>query len=287
MALSYEEKIVNKIRKISLLVLLIGFVLLIISTNADKGLLEPHKYEFEIETQPSEKIVLNDFQIQYDFVNYKGKINFKMLGTNLSKYIEFRIPEGLDIINFNWTGRSNRLDEDYIIYENGTDYILENRLNPSLHRIISIKNINIEKKDYGTEIELYFEGKLYPNAEFRFAPQVSNAKPPRGKENGAFFKFYLGDKYSCTNLPCYETPMKDDIEFHIIENRLTVSTKVDKQGWKDIRYPSILNLNYNKERNDTFIKIKKIAFSIVLLTLMPSVELGLWYYYKNKRKRKK
>ena len=225
MVLSDEDRTIRTIRKIGVGVLLLGVILLIISWNADTGLLDFHFYEFGIEADSNEQVQLRDFQIFYDFVKYEGSINFELSHTNHTKSIVFRLPVNIKVTVFNWTSKN----KDFLYYYNGTDYIEDSTIqstNP-IHLTFVIENIKMDKKEYESTIELKFKGKLYPNAEFRFKPSAYKIIPPSGNENGAFFKFNLGNKYTCAVEPCKESFRKEELEFHYRDNKLTVATQKD------------------------------------------------------------
>ena len=287
MALSYQEKIIRAIRVSGILFVLVGVIMLLVSLSADSGLLDYHSYEFEVETHPTEKVQLQEFQIEYDFVNYQGRIHFRLTRTNYTDYLVFRLPEEVEVTSLNWTDRSNKYDDNFTSYQEKRDYEIESKLNSyqPIHLIFTVENINKTNKEYWSTIDLEFKGKLYPNAEFGFTPSTEKIKPPSGIENGAFFKFNLEDKYTCTQ-PCYESFRKEELEFHYRENKLTVATKKEPPGWKDIGY-HIFNLNYNKENNELLTNLREISYILISLGFIPALEFFILKYYKNKRRNKR
>ena len=287
MALSYEEKIIRWIRRIGGFIFLLGLVsFVILSLYADAGLLKFHSYEFEVETNPIDEVQLQDFQVYYDFIRREGKIHFRMTRTNSTNNVVFRLPKELEVSSLNWTSKYSEYDDDFSVYVEGVDYkkeIREGSYEPV--RFFVVENLNKVEKEYWSTLELSFKGQLYPNAEFSFTPGTWIIKPPTGLENGAFFKFNLGDKYICAQ-PCYESFRKEELEFHYRDNKLTVATNKKDQGWEDVNH-HIFTLNYNKENNEALVLLRDLSLSLVLLGFFPTLELVLKNLLKINYKRKR
>ena len=214
----------------------------------------------------------------------KGKIFFVLSQTDNIDHLKFNLPKGVKITNVNWTNKDIIHYGNYINYKNGTDYLISSQIadyGGGLY--VWIENLNREQKEYKSTFILNFEGKLYPNAIFEFIPSGDKIRPPGGFENGAFFKFNLGDKYICTTQLCYESFRENEIEFHKVGNDLVISTLKYSSGWKDVSH-HIFSLYFNKENNKTLLILREFSLGLFLLGVIPTIELGFNLYYKRKKK---
>lgn len=284
MGITKKEKNTNRIRILGIILSFIGLILLFVSNHYAERLLEFNEYKFEIQTDPDkEDLQLQDFQVYYNFLTYKGKILFRMTGTNAVDRIIFKLPKEIKKVELNWTNKDSKYDEDYIIYKNNSHFLQYNYLiNYPTQFNVELRNLNKEQKEYSSILILNFEGKLYPSARFEFIPTTGRVVPPGGIENGAFFKFNLGDKYVCTITPCYESFRENEVVFHHIGNDLAVSTLRISGRWKDVDY-HIFNLNFNKEINEKFSNFRDFSYLLISLGFIPLIEFLILGYYNIKK----
>lgn len=287
MALSDEEKNQQRNRGLMAIILIVlGGISFFIS---NEKVLDPHTYEFEVSIVGETVLprLLNDFQIYYDFVNSDGKISFYMTRTNSTDYIDFYLPKELEVYNLNWTSKSWEWDNNFSVYTEGIDYKKgwEKSDYPN-NTWFRIKNLNKTLKNSGSRIELAFKGRIYPNADFRFMPGTERIMPPGGSENGAFFKFNLGNKYACWG-QCYWSFGADDLDFYYRNNTVLVSTSRDQNGERKNVAGHRFVLNYNKENNEILIMLKTISISLIFSGFILLLEFLLIKYFGNKRKNRK
>lgn len=284
MALSYEEKRLKFIRICGLAFFIIGIILLFIFLFMNENLLSNNTYKFQTSASPQET-KLDKFQIYYDFVNDVGNISFTLYRTNYTDRLEFDIPSILTAYDVVW-----ETDRTSIQYKDGKDF---NKYERSIDNLpsgypatknIVIENMDMNKKEYASIFTLKLKGKLSPNAQFGFDNGGLAISVRGGNENGAFFKFYLGNKFECQD-KCYESFRENEIDFGYNDNTLRASTLRKKEGGWDSVGNYVFYLNYNKKVSDFKINLFNVSLLLISLGVIPTIELIYLANLKNKRKR--
>jgi hypothetical protein len=268
---------------IGVILCFIGLISLLVSIKVDESIIEPQKYEFQVQAEPKDT-VLDDFQIAYDFVNEKGTISFKVYNTSALEYLSFDFPtEDLKVTEIHWNNSPYGVDDNTAYYVNGTHYFAESSINPYRpFRILSIKNLNIST-EYRTYINIDFEGKLYPNAEISLLPSMK-VLPRTADDRGAFFKFYLGERYSCIREPCYSQIGRNDIDFKPLGNWLGIAPKQTAEGYRVLDYERF-RLNYSKESGKWLRLLHEASFYLLSLGGLPALQLIILSIINRRTKR--
>ena len=251
-------------RKIGVTLSVLGIGLLILYPFFTDNIVESEEYQFNVHPNPSGGVYLRDFQIEYDFDKEEGKISFEMTGSNKVSSLSFGLPQQLTLSSVNWSSKEK-------VYENGSEYIRKDSqtdFKPFLN-IYRFKTLDKEALASRTNFNLFFEGELVPNAYFVF-DNSGNLMPPMGTENGAFFKFHIGDTYECSQ-ECHDKP-RDNINIAKRGNTVVVETKKKEQGWEQIGY-HFFYLNYDRKNNNTLKTILlNMALGFIFLGLIPLIQ---------------
>lgn len=274
------------------IIALIIFIPITIVNYRSDIILDFNSYIFEIDVIPTAaNIILSDFNIFYNFVNEEGKISFRISGTNKLDNLYIRFPNSTEVANVSWTNKSFEEDIRFKTYKNGIDYFQEISNDPyKLSVVFILENTDKNNKSSNSMFELKFKGKIFPNARFDFIPSGGIFFPLFGTNNGAFFKFYIGERYQCLAKNCYWVWNEENIKIYEQENLVIVATKREPTSWQKIGHSQFI-LNYNKEYNKFLSSITGVLKTILLLGSIPSLEYIYYYFVIHKkiigRRRKK
>ncbi len=254
---------------ISILILLLSSIVIIYLDNKNNKSLEDYNYYFEVEIDPSRRDLLSnpqlqDFQIYYDFDEDMGSINFYIAGTNQVGNLILRIPNELELKDISWNSKYYIDNQDYLEYTEKIDYKIEigdfsvwrdyNYSNIILTRL----NDNFEDRTF---VNISLEGRLYPNAQFEFMP-VGKIQVRKGEERGTLFKFNLGNRYSCTDEPCYEL-RNEELQLIKGDNKIGIAIKQTSTNWHEGVGHTRFSLYYNKRESRLLSYLREIFSDII------------------------
>lgn len=276
-----ENEIKDKIRIIGIVVLFFGILFMFAAYFSKFNLLEVNNYRFEVYSRPDD-ITLDRFMIYYNFIREEGSISFILHRTNTTDSLEFTLPKEFNYFDLNWSNSKIYSNQNYTRYIEDKDYFIKviNDTYPPA-KILKIYNEDKERKEYSTNFILNFKGRLYPNAEISFTPSGQTIRPRSGEDYGTFFRFYIGKRFSCSDLTdCYGSRRDNDLRFSYVKNQLSIGTVIENGKWKEVEdYLFYLNYNIENSRFD----FEQIGLLLISLGFFPFLEIVILTLRKTKK----
>ena len=216
---------INKEQLFGLLFLIVGFILIIYSSNINENL-EGNFYNFEFDIYPKidekNKINLHEFKLFYDFSKRKGNISFRLDDYTLN-YLVIDFPRFINNKSVEVFLSEGKLIRDL----NYTLDFHNNPVNNPLYTTLVVENIN--RKFESDVLTINFDMKMFPKGRFYFLHNkyIKLQSNIEGNVN-----FILGDDYECIFNCIYDFKSIEE-RWNSFDNNLKLEFLKQDEGIQD------------------------------------------------------